>query len=384
MGALGVDRPRPGGFGDAVLVLPGCVAASAAIEFAQLFFPPRVSSLNDIVAQAVGAGLGAAAWLAWGQRCTVWARRFWSDPGASGPAARVFPAYLAVLVLVHVVPLDLTISPADLYHKYQEGRVRLVPFAGWDASPLEVTRKCLLNVAFFLPGGLLLAWLPGRVWRDGRSWLHVWGLGVGLAGLVEALQLFVQSRFADTTDVVTGGVAVLAGWGIGLAHRLEPSVPGAPPPWGGGGSPHALGGTALRPLLLAGWLGVLAFLTWQPFDFTTDLAPARLGTLSLIPLADTLQGDYLLAFDNLVQKVTLFLPLGALLAPRHVPPGRGIGLLAVALVSLAVAAGLEAGQLFLPTRTPSLTDVLVETAGACLAFALTCRIRETARGWSRR
>jgi glycopeptide antibiotics resistance protein len=130
---------------------------------------------------------------------------------------------------------------------------------------------------------------------------------------------------------------------------------------------------------LAGWLAVLVFLNWQPFDFTAGLAPPRLRTLSLIPFADTLEGNYLHGFENLAQKAALFLPVGALLAPTHLSRGHKMsGALAV-LGALALAAGLEAGQLFLPTRFASVTDVLVETAGAWAGFALTRRMREASR-----
>jgi vacuolar-type H+-ATPase subunit I/STV1 len=45
--------------------------------------------------------------------------------------------------------------------------------------------------------------------------MRVCGLGLATAGLGELLQLFVFSRFFKTTDVVTGGLAVWAGWHVG-------------------------------------------------------------------------------------------------------------------------------------------------------------------------
>jgi VanZ family protein len=68
-------------------------------------------------------------------------------------------------------------------------------------------------------------------------------------------------------------------------------------------------------------------------------------------------------------KVMQFLVLGALLALAFRPSGaRGWAVLLAAAGLLAVF--FEAGQLFLPTRYTSLTDVLVETASAGLGLTL--------------
>jgi len=54
-----------------------CAALSAAIEFTQLWFPPRVSSLNDVLAETIGAVIGATTWVIAGQRLTDYARSVW-------------------------------------------------------------------------------------------------------------------------------------------------------------------------------------------------------------------------------------------------------------------------------------------------------------------
>ena len=160
MGALCVDRRRPGLLA-ALAVLPCCLALSAAVEFAQLWFPPRVSSLNDIVAQGVGELLGVTAWLAAGQRLTAWVRGLWTAVGTRGLAARLLPGYLALLGLINGIPFDLTLSPKDIRRKWRHGAIRLVPFAGSDRDVFHAVEKGLWNVALFLPLGLLLAHVSG-------------------------------------------------------------------------------------------------------------------------------------------------------------------------------------------------------------------------------
>src|SRR5262245_17972432 len=128
MGAMGVDRSRVLSLGDVFLVLPACVATSFVVEFVQVYLPDRTSSLGDIVAQGIGACVGVLLWLFAGQKATDWARWVWTPPLPVRLDARLLPAYLLVLALVHLVPFDLITSPVDLYRKFRDGQVNLVPF----------------------------------------------------------------------------------------------------------------------------------------------------------------------------------------------------------------------------------------------------------------
>jgi glycopeptide antibiotics resistance protein len=115
---------------------------------------------------------------------------------------------------------------------------------------------------------------------------------------------------------------------------------------------------------------VLAIVNWYPFDFIGDAGEwrARWSRVPLVPFTDLYFGTEYHAFDQMLQKTLLFLPIGALLAR----PGRSClpGLLA----GLLLSATLEAGQLGLPTRYTSVTDVLVESSAAWLGCFLTRRL----------
>jgi VanZ family protein len=370
LGALGVDRRRSAGLWLAPLVVVGGTATSAAIEFLQVDFPDRTPSPSDVVAETIGGLVGVLLWLAWGPRITAWARRLAIEP--RGLAARLLTAYCGVLVLIHLMPLDLTISPVEILHKYRDGRVRLIPFAGAAADPAERIGAQAWQVVSFVPVGLLLACLPGRARRSVRSWPRVLGLGVGIAGLVEALQLFVAGRSCDATDVATGTLAVLAGWGAGLASCPGLRRTGRSSGRGARGERPAVG-----PLLLLAWAVVLAFIQWQPFDFAADGATlaGRLREMVWVPLADYYRQSESQAFDQFLHKMILFLPVGAALAPARSPEARDRAAPRAILVALGLAVALEAGQLALPDRHPSITDVLVECLGAGIGFVATRRLR---------
>jgi glycopeptide antibiotics resistance protein len=379
LAALAVDRPWWVGLVAALVVLPGCTLLSAAVEFTQLYFPPRVSSLNDVVAESIGGFLGGLLWLVGGQGITRWLRQVWAILGSQGSAVRLLPAYVVFLMLLHAMPLDLTLSPVEIYHKYRDGRIQLVPFANRQADPFELVQKDLTNVAYFLPVGLLLSGLSGPAWQKWRGGLRVLGLGLGLAGLIEFGQLFVYTRFCDTTDIVTGGLAVLAGWGLGLVVRRP--RPAAAYPAHLGPATHA-GLSTPRAVVYCGsflvWLSVLVFINWQPFDFafSDGTAVRRLREMSFIPFAVYYQGNYLNSFDQIVYKVILFVPVGVLLAPLGRRVGRNLAGPLVLLVAVVLATGFEAGQLFLPTRYASVTDVLIETLGVWLGLVVARRASE--------
>src|SRR5262249_31589102 len=124
---------------------------------------------------------------------------------------------------------------------------------------------------------------------------------------------------------------------------------------------------------LAAWLALAVFATWQPFDFDPDLADSRLAGVSFVPFADLWHGDELLALRGGVEKLVLYLPLGARLTRWR--PGAGRLAWAPALVvGFLIALGLEAGQLVLASRTAALSDVYVEAAGALLGSVVTRRL----------
>jgi VanZ family protein len=357
MGTLCCDRPRRMSVLATPLVVAACIALAVLVEFAQLYFPPRVSSINDISAQTVGGASGALLWLLSGQRLTADARRLWSDFGRRSTAHLLLPLYLFILLIVQTVPFDFTLSPVEIYHKYREGRVQLVPFATSGIGGLELVDKYFWSAALFVPVGLLLANLPG--WAS-RSAALVFLLGLSAAAVIELAQLLAVSRYFDATDVLIGGAAVLVAWFT--ARRLATQF----------GSPN------LRAVLVAACLAVLIFMEWQPFDFTLSLSQARsrLHQVSLLPFLDYLRGNYLNSLDDGIHKALLFAPLGVLLAPSF--PTSGTAILFRWSLAVAIAVVLEVGQLFLPTRYASVTDVLVGAAASGIALLLTCRYRGSA------
>jgi VanZ family protein len=226
LGLICVDRQIPrlraGLYG--LAMLPACCVFSASVEFAQLYVPVRTCSGSDVLAQTFGSAVGMTAWLVCGQRLTDEIRKATTGTGAAG---RFLIAYVLLLGFIQALPLDLTLSPADVYRKFRDGGVRFVAFGefrnytsdqAWDRA------TSLLKLAgLYLPAGLLAGCLPGRFWSKanaGQVALAALGLSVG----IEAAQVLVISRVSSATDALVGATAaiVVGGWPAVRIGEIDP------------------------------------------------------------------------------------------------------------------------------------------------------------------
>ncbi len=344
MGAWQVDRFPPGrrtlAQGVAAVLLGAALAA--AVEFAQLFFPPRNCSASDILAQTLGCALGVAVWAAAGRRLTDRLRDLANHPAVDGAAGVYLGAALFAVLAVELLPLDLEPSPGTLArrlkHGLANGAVTLVPF-GDPAGADPAWVKLLRLFALFAPVGLVAArWKP-PLRRGGvrRAWVYAGGLLFALA--CEAGQLSV-SRHPSSTDALVGGLA------IAVAYEAERA----------GGS---------RPALAA-YGAMLVALAWTPAESAEPLS--QRSQWVWLPLADTFHKRDLDALEILAAQVALWFLPGWALARRRRPAW------AAALAASAFALALELGQLAVPGRTASTTGVLVAALGAALGCKLGRRL----------
>jgi glycopeptide antibiotics resistance protein len=346
-----------------------CAALSTALEFAQLWFPPRIPSQNDMIGQTLGSLLGIGLWFAVGQTitdwircCTVWRRR-------PGVIDWLLQAYLIGLVVHRLLPLDLTIRAGDLFHKYRGGMIRLVPFSDMGTGA-AFFQELASQVAVFIPVGMLAAtWLTSRH-RPVRSIFPSVLFGGLIALGIELAQLPVYSRSTSTSEVLTGTLGVWVGaW---LMRR-----------WRGRGLEAAPQSPSTRSARRAAlWLGVAgvyaAFLVvvycwpWNPIDDLPELK-ARYDGFYGVRFSRLAGGEQGRGVWEVSKQIALYAPLGALFAmavvPLSVPPAiRRILLAALLMVAAGVATSIEIAQVFFPPHVSDLTDVLLCTAGAAIGM----------------
>lgn len=319
-----------------------CTVFGASIECLQLMFPPRNSSLSDILAQSIGSFFGAGLWALAGNSLSERVNDVTGQLRASNRLISLLPLYLLLIVVFETSPYDFTISPVELVHKWREGKISIVPFAAFLDSDRNMTTKSLWNFVLFLPIGLLLGF------KRYQAGLTIACLGFLIAGGVEALQLSVLSRNFEPTDVITGAFAIWLGWRVMQFQTHNTDIG------------HSF---SVRTLLLISWVAIAIIINWTPFDFNSTGTLGRLSELSLVPFADYQSKHYLSAFDDLVHKLLLFGLLGILLTAN---PSRRPNALSVTFLGGLISSTIELGQLFLPSRYPSISDVVLG-AGASLA-----------------
>lgn len=356
-----------------LVIFLACLLLALAIEFTQLFFPPRTVSINDIVAESLGAVIGIVVGWLFGQRFMAWLQQ-WHQEGRINAFDRYLQIYLLGLFLYAVLPLDLTISPIELYHKWNDGRIILRPFGNLKPDLIENIYQWGSEVVLWIPVPLL--WQRKRQFTGLQLCLRVFFAAL----IIECFQLFVYSRVTDITDIfvaLTGG-----GVGIQLTKYFFDGSPGKVTPTGFFMRLNRL--SWWGALFCLGWSMLLMTVFWYPFDFDIDAAfiSERKGSFFKIPFYSYYYGTEFRAITEVFHKVLFFIPLGLSLAfvswTYHFNTiSRFISYFWIAFVAL----GIEAGQILLPDKNADLTDWALEVVGGMIGYVITKQLLMNQPSW---
>jgi len=342
----------------ACLVFAAALALSVAIEFVQLYFPQRTVSLNDIVAEAAGAAIGIGLWWAFGQHALRWLQALPLARGTANVAQRLLAIYLLVLFGYNLLPLDLTISPVEIYHKWREGKVIWLPFTTHYADGAQRAYDLVTDIAIWVPAAALWV-LAGQKTR-----VQAWTAAVVAALTLEVMQLLVYSRVSDSTDVVTAGLGAAIGVALVRPRLGAASI-------GNAGQGRGALGWALAALC---WTAVLAAVFWYPFDFNLDrnFLRDRVAGLHRVPFETYYYGTEFRAITEVLRKSLFFAPMGFMLFrlgrglssawPRAVVHGVMLMLIAT------VATGIESVQIVLPDKVADFTDGALQFLGGAIGY----------------
>lgn len=360
---LGVVWPKQQGFIRllvAAMVLAASLLLSIGIEFTQLYFPPRTVSQNDILAEFLGALIGLFLWWRYGGDLTHWLKAALITRGKSHVAVKLLWLYLAGLFLYSVLPLDLTISPVEIYHKWRSGKVNLIPFGFFIADPIQLIYDLVTDALLWTPVSLLWV-VSGR-----RAGMQAWAWTVLAAASLEFCQFFVYSRVTDVTDILMAMAG--AGVGVWLGRLFNADKP-----------VQIQNSSALRRpawALFWGlvWILLLVVIFWYPFDFRLErtFLRERLALFERVPFHAYYYGTEFRAVTELLHKILFFIPLGAILAFGRLgmPPSAARTIYAViaTAILIAVPSGIELGQIAIPQKNPSTTDLVLEIFGGSIGY----------------
>lgn len=336
----------------------------STIEFTQLFFPPRTVSLNDVMAESLGAVIGVVAWWCFGKKFIIWLDSWKINKTNSIPYLQV---YLGCMFFYNVMPLDLTLSPVEFYHKWHEGRVILLPFYGLKGDVFRDVYDCLSDVVLWVPIPWL--WYKLRPLNNRELLIRI----LLSAVIIEFFQLFVYSRVTDVTDIL---LALVGGFiGVRLidlsSNGLAFSV-----------SNNSLNRYENHRILYACcayflWIFVISFVFLYPYDF--DWSYLRLSKWEdkflRVPFYAYYYGTEYRAITEVFHKVLFFIPFGLIVGYAFRSTYNSLTTFIAVLAIVSAALGVEFVQLFLPNKNADITDVILEVFGAYIGYVVIKRLK---------
>jgi VanZ family protein len=323
-----------------LLALLFCLALDIGVEFAQVFFPPRSVSLNDVWAEGIGSVIGIASapplarW--WHERGRVLGAQFdWN---------RLLEVYLIAYVAFCLFPYDLLLSADELRDKLRSEHWGWF-IAAHDAGLLRLAFQLIAETLLAVPFGVWLA--VGRAPRRVDA-MEAVSFGIALGVVIELAQLFIASGTSQGASVLTRAVAVPLGatlwqrraaWPL-LARRLQSRTAVI---W--------LGAAYLLAMVTVnGWFSA----RWHGWD----RARGTWSELRFMPFYYHYFTTEALALFSLASVALMYAPVGLLVRLRA-----GTAMAAAACGALLCAL-VEAAKLFMQDARPDPTNVLIAGA-AC-------------------
>ncbi|MFH0729391.1 MAG: VanZ family protein [Pseudomonadota bacterium] len=346
-----------------LLIFSCCMALSITIEFAQIFFPPRTVSMNDVMAESIGAVMGIICWLSFGRMFLRWLSEIKMFQTPFSIAHQLLWLYMGGFLFYNLMPFDLTISITEIYRKWKAGRIIVTPLIFLNQETPKLIYECITDMVLWIPPALL------SVLSSIKSAATLWGRLTLVAALIEFMQIFVYSRVTDLNDIVMASAGI--GIGVCCGARLRPRwgkkaveetgfVPSRLILWG-------LAGTTL-------WSLVLILIFWYPFDFYMDKQFIRNRLLHFIkaPLTTYYYGTEYRALTEVLHKILFFVPLGVFLSLTVV--GRSRRPLKLLLdfcwisAITVIAFSIELGQILLPKKFADITDCFFMVMGGLCGY----------------
>jgi len=319
-----------------------------AIESGQMFSPGRIASILDASCNGLGSATGAAAGYLLFQAFRGNFGLILLQLLQQRPSLVLLVFLLLAPIADSYYPFDVTLDVSTVWHNLKNAR--LIPFAGG----LHRFWLDLLVEKFLLFGAI--GYLTMRNLSQGKSPARglAWAACTAVAVLIEAGKLFFVGRAPNLDNVVLSSLGALAG--VLLIPPLAATD---------FARQHARG--LLATLILC----TLAYVELTPFDWiqTFDQIPSRIAAIEWLPFSSYYSAEPEAALFDLAKKMFLLGPLGFLIAAADSTGSSRKRIARAAAAGLLVGLILEASQIALQSRTPSLTDVLL-FGGAAWAGAM--------------
>ena len=336
--AVGLRLRRFGRGSGALISILVCSVLSGCIEAVQLTIVSRTGSGSDWLLNSVSGLVGAAVGASCGKGLWVVGLRWFLKAWREQPAKIAAVAVITLLCADALSPFLPTILTRQVWSNLKKSH--LDPVSGLLSHPWHwwlVTRvmayACLTMLVYFR--------------KSGEKRMYAWFRAAFLAGsfavVLEFTKIMIVSRSMNAGNIITSWLGCSAGAFVGFLMQNR-----AVSQW------KVTSGLVVL-------LVYLVYLAWQPFDFvwqTKMLTRAFFRPVQLLPFYDYAMGGKLEQARLFVQSILLMafftylvrIKLGWFENSNH-------KIMVAAVFSALLGLVLEGGQVFLPSRTPSMTDV---------------------------
>ena len=337
-----------------ILVLIICLAIAVTVEFTQQWFAPRTVSLNDLLAETIGSGIGILTWTFGRERIAHLRDDF--VRGGSASVAAVTVAYAIAYGFLALFPFDFVISLDELDWKLS-GNAHGWITAGSCSAPVRCAATLTIEILALAPLGFLLSFLWGRF--DPKR-LFLSGCLIGL--IFETIQLLLASGISQGLSIPTRGLGLILGGAAAWAF------------------------VSLGPKTLAGWVWRLTLIAVIPYLVVVSLASgwfsvpalpihaalARIQQVYWIPLYYHYYTTETVAMTSLLAQMALYAPVGIAVWALGLSHWRyrQLGARTAAFAALVPAVVIEAGKLFFPPNHPDPTNLMIAALTACFVFVM--------------
>lgn len=341
-----------------VVILIFLMGLSVAIEFFQMFIAVRVSSFKDVFAQFLGILTGFSLYYFSGQTARTYIS-LWMSGEANDKWLVYASSLLVVFTLYNIMPLDLSISPVEIYNKWHAGKINLLPFYKGPDPLIPYVFGVISDLAIWF--AIATLYLKSAKYTVQKILL----ICVLLSLTVELLQLFVLSRYTDITDVVTASIGAI------LAVKVFPLIDSYS---------RAQASTTKSPnnykiisveLILILWCFILLFFALFPAELIQSKSEFlyKWKAFFAVPFETYWRGNPYSAITQLLRKVVLTIPLGMLIsAVTYKYQLRKKWFIYLFLLGCFYVLGLELLQLLLVNKVAVLSDVILNIGGLYLGF----------------
>ncbi len=199
-----------------------CLVAAVLIEFFQLFFSPRTVSVNDLIAEGIGSGVGIFLWAGFGDSLLHALQVLKDETGPESRLNVLFCFYLIFVISITLFPFDFLISIPEIQKKFQAWQAQ--PFSG---SGMVFWVKTMAEALLFVPIGGYIG-LKYRQSRRRNLFLLTLVVSLAAAIVVEFVQFFLVSGISRGLSVGVKSAGAVAGLGIAklplarYGHFLKP------------------------------------------------------------------------------------------------------------------------------------------------------------------